>query len=323
MKKVICLMVCLLMCLSLTMPVQAASDAFVPSITYKETPAVGNVVLDIPEEVLEAEDVPEEIVEKIEEKGDGFKILDGCIVLTSITQAEKALTDITQEARDTLLDLYEELKQDSGLLLDVLLEVTEQIESSDIVPEGSETVADDSGKKPDGSGKKPDDSGKESDKSGKKFWDFIKNPWGSNKKSENSEKKSKARDYVVLQLVDISFQQHHCVDSRHWHHEALEQEHTSVTMDFDLGVAPDVDVVVLTYNDKKWTPIKSVVNNGDGTVTCVFEHFCPVAFCVEVLEEEAAEGELALSDLIPWILALIMSFVLFVIVIIDRKKEHK
>ena len=32
-------------------------------------------------------------------------------------------------------------------------------------------------------------------------------------------------------------------------------------------------------------------NNGDGTVTCVFEHFCPVAFCVEVTEDSGDNGE--------------------------------
>ena len=36
-----------------------------------------------------------------------------------------------------------------------------------------------------------------------------------------------------------------------------------------------------------------MVDNGDGTYTCVFEHFCPVVFCVEAgaVEEIPTTGE--------------------------------
>ena len=37
----------------------------------------------------------------------------------------------------------------------------------------------------------------------------------------------------------------------------------------------------MTYNDGQWEPIRETRNNGDGTVTCLFEHLCPVAFFVE------------------------------------------
>ena len=49
---------------------------------------------------------------------------------------------------------------------------------------------------------------------------------------------------------------------------------------FDLGVAAGDEVVVMTYKNDQWNPIVSTKNNGDGTVTCTFEHLCPVAFSV-------------------------------------------
>ena len=64
------------------------------------------------------------------------------------------------------------------------------------------------------------------------------------------------------------------------HPKMLEPEGVTFRITFDLGVAADEKIYTLTYKEGEWNPIVSTVNNGDGTVTCVFEKLCPIAFCV-------------------------------------------
>lgn len=87
-------------------------------------------------------------------------------------------------------------------------------------------------------------------------------------------------DYVVRELVDISFKKTPCIEAEHTHEDELEEEGIVLTAVLDLGVSADEKVVILSYRDGVWTEAVSTVNNGDGTVTCVLEHFCPVAICV-------------------------------------------
>lgn len=84
-----------------------------------------------------------------------------------------------------------------------------------------------------------------------------------------------SQSMVIRDLFDITFL---CGD----HPEMLEKVGVVLTLTFDLGVKPDQDVSVMTYKDGKWNDIEKIVNNGDGTVTCTFEHLCPVAFSVAV-----------------------------------------
>ena len=84
MRKVICLMAVLLMCLTLVMPAAAAGDTFVPSISYKDGP-----------EITEAEQ--------------NGKAVTGCVVVTSLKEAKEKTTDIGQDDRDLLWDVYNKL----------------------------------------------------------------------------------------------------------------------------------------------------------------------------------------------------------------------
>lgn len=80
-------------------------------------------------------------------------------------------------------------------------------------------------------------------------------------------------DMVIRDLFDITFL---CGD----HPEQLEDAGVVLVLTFDLGVKADEDVSVMTYKEGAWNDIEKITNNGDGTVTCVFEHLCPVAFSV-------------------------------------------
>lgn len=185
MKKVLCLLISLVLCIGMVMPVLAAENNFVPSVTYKDGPGVTDATMN-------DEDV------------------DDCVVVTTIEEAENKSTDISQDDRDLLLEVYEELKNGN---MELPLE----------------------------------------------------------------------DDYVIRDLVDVSFEYEDCREiEEHGHKdEKLKEEGVTLTVTFELGVGPYEDVVVVAYIDGQWVAIEDVTNNGDGTVTCVFEDICPVAFAVK------------------------------------------
>jgi len=218
MKKIACFAFVLLLCAGLTATAFAATGTFVPSITYKDGPDVEDVVLG-------GEDVSE------------------CLEVTSITEAEEGSTDISQQDRDELLDVYEKLEEGS---------MTLPIEGD---------------------------------------------------------------DYVIRELVDVSFKKSVCIDEEHGKEEELAKEGVTISVTFDLGVDADTEVKVFTYVDGKWSPAVSVTNNGDGTVTCVFEDICPVAFCVQKDAETVAPetGDNAGSQLYIWIAIMVISLAAIIV----------
>lgn len=88
MKKIISLIIAVLLFAGLVCPALASENVFVPSISYKDGP-----------EIVEAEQ-------------DG-KDVAGCLVVTTITQAREKTTDIYQEDRDLLLEVYKKLDNGS------------------------------------------------------------------------------------------------------------------------------------------------------------------------------------------------------------------
>ena len=83
MKKLICLFTVLVLCLSMAAPAFAAD--FVPSIDYKDGPGI-----------VKGEQEDKDVTD--------------CLVISTIKQAEDKVTDITQDDRDLLLQVYDELK---------------------------------------------------------------------------------------------------------------------------------------------------------------------------------------------------------------------
>lgn len=225
MKKVFCIMAVLVVCLTLLSPAFAAEDTFVPSISYKDSP-----------EIDDAEMSDEEV--------------DDCLVVTSLKGAADKSTDIAQEARDLLLDVYKELEAgDMKLALE----------------EG----------------------------------------------------------YIVRELVDVSWKNAACVENEHSHKDEHEKKGVTVTLDLDLGLSTDYDLIVFAYHDGQWEPIESAVNNGDGTITCVFEHFCPAAFCVRERTGGSDTGDPAGRDLILWIALMAVSAVAILVLILRRRKSGR
>lgn len=185
MKRVGYLVIALALCMSLTISAFATEDTFVPSITYKDGPSI------------------------ISAKMDG-KDVSTCMVVTTLKAAEEKSTDITQDERDTLLKVYEDLE-------------------------------------------------------------------------EGITKLPTEENYVIRELIDLSFKYDECRKSEG--HDAkdqmLKKEAITLTVDFDLGVSANDEIMVFVYIDGEWKPIENAHNNGDGTVTCIFEDICPIVFAVK------------------------------------------
>lgn len=218
-------------------------DGFVPSITYKD----GVDILDITTNITNGNG---------ESVGEG---IDECVVVTSIAEARNKSTDISQDDRDLLLDVYEQLL--------------------------------------DGSMKLP-----------------LKD------------------DYVIKELVDISFKHEGCRQiEEHGHKDAgLKQDDVTLTIRFDLNVAQDENFAVLAYVDGAWEEVESVQVNADGTVTCVFEDICPVAFAHEANAEanKAASNTDATNpwtgDIIAmWVIIMVVCAAGIVAVVVIMKKNRK
>ena len=230
MKKLISVLVVLVLCCSLVLPVFATTgEAFVPSISYKDGPDVDDAILD----------------EDGEKEG-----VDGCVVVTTIEQAKEKTTDITQDDRDLLIEVYEALK------------------------DGSMTL--------------PIDG-----------------------------------DYVIWELFDLSFEHEDCrVIEEHGHKdEKLKAEDTTLTVTFDLGIDPAEKITVLAYVDGEWVLVEAK-NNGDGTLTCVFEDICPVVFCREkgFNDQIPQTGDEFGRNLGLWIALMVVSAAAIVVLVISRRK---
>ncbi len=115
---------------------------------------------------------------------------------------------------------------------------------------------------------------------------------------------------VIRDLFDVSWL---CGEDRipdHPDHpEIVAPKDVVVRVTFDLGVSKNAKVYAMSYKNSAWNPIVSTVNNGDGTVTCVFEDFCPVAFCVgdSYVTPPAQTGDT--SNITLWIVLMSVSAV--------------
>lgn len=227
MRKLICVILALMVCAALASPVLAADGSFVPSISYKDGPG-------------------------LETAEQGGEEISGCVVVTSIPQAREKTTDIYQEDRDLLLEVYQAL-------------------------------------------------------------------------SQGTMKLPLEEDYVIRDLVDVSFRKSECVEPGHGHKEELAKDGTTITLTFDLGIKNGVELAVLSYVDGEWIPAVSVVNNGDGTVTCVFEDICPVAFCLEAGYDykPPKTGDEFGQQLPLWIALMAVSLTAIVVLVLWYNRKNK
>ena len=134
-------------------------------------------------------------------------------------------------------------------------------------------------------------------------------------KKELGEEKT-VNDLIVRDLFDVTL-----LDDEA--HETLIDDEHHLLLTFNLGIKNDEYVTAIKFNPStdKWETIRDVVNNGDGTVTCEFDHLCPIAFLVEDTADSAQTGDDSVS-LYVWIaIAAVASGLIVVLFVFKNKKE--
>ncbi len=101
----------------------------------------------------------------------------------------------------------------------------------------------------------------------------------------------------------------------------IDAEHRLVVK-FNIGIEKGKAVFAMKYNENnEWEPVTAIHNNGDGTVTCEFDHLCPIAFLVEDTSSSAQTGDNSVS-LYVWVaIAAVAAGLMVVLVILKNKKE--
>lgn len=118
---------------------------------------------------------------------------------------------------------------------------------------------------------------------------------------------------IVRDLFDVSWM---CTE----HPAIVEPKGVTVTITFNIGVDANTDVVVMSYKNNTWAEIVSVKNNGNGTITCVFEDFCPVAISVPVPGQGPDDtGDKA--DITLWVTLLTVSALAVVALVVLRRRD--
>jgi len=121
---------------------------------------------------------------------------------------------------------------------------------------------------------------------------------------------------VIRDLFDVRW---NCEE----HPEMVLPDGVYFEITFDLGVMPDVEIFAMTYDEegKDWHPIVKTVNNGDGTVTCTFEHLCAVAFAMPVAAASVPQTEpQSTSFAWGWLVAFAVAAVAVVVMMTKKKK---
>ena len=97
---------------------------------------------------------------------------------------------------------------------------------------------------------------------------------------------------------------------------------TTIEITFDLGVSAKTNVMAFAYRNGAWDRVK-LTNNGDGTVSSDFTHFCPVAFLVAESETGLSPDTGDASNIALWITLLVVSVAAIItLVVITLRKRN-
>lgn len=241
MKKVLSVLLIVAMMCGVMCAVSAAETEFVPSINEKPAPEL-------------VQDEHGNVGQILDANGNVIAFVSmNCLVVTPVSQAENS-DDITEEAKDTLLDVY-----------DALTDGNMQLPAEELDPNLSHD------------------------------------------------------ELVVRDLFDLSWDCNHNPS----HEEMVEAEGVMLQVTFKAKAAANAEIHVMTYKNDEWNPIVSVTNNGDGTVTCVFEHLCPVAFVYGEDTTVPPTGFQFNAEMMLWIAVMAVSAVALATVVIARRKKEQ
>jgi hypothetical protein len=133
---------------------------------------------------------------------------------------------------------------------------------------------------------------------------------------EKHEANLDAANMVVRDLFDARWV---CEE----HRKMIEDKGITFEITFELGVVADAQIFVMTYDEAadEWSPIVKVVNNGDGTVTCTFEHLCAVAFSMPIAATNVPSDEVPTHNVLPWFIVLLLAVVGVVVILVTKNKK--
>ena len=103
MRRICAITLALLLLAALAVPCFAAENEFAPSIGYKDGPEIDKAEIDRKD--------PED--EDHEHQKEDAK---PCLIITTVIQAKKKETDISQDERDLLLDIYDKMSNNENTL---------------------------------------------------------------------------------------------------------------------------------------------------------------------------------------------------------------
>lgn len=129
--------------------------------------------------------------------------------------------------------------------------------------------------------------------------------------------------FVIRELVDVSWKQVGCVEAEHPHEEDLKKDSVTVTLELEMGITAENELLVYAYHNGQWDQVKDVKINGDGTITCVFEHFCPVAFTVRQEPGGSQTGDVAGENLMRYVVLMTLSAVAVAVLMLRRRKHTR
>ena len=353
MKRILCMVLSLALCLSLALPV-AAKDKFVPSITYKDKPTFvpvnpdktdkeENKDKDKPEKEDKDKDKPEkedkDKSNKEDSKDKDNKKEDKVVI--GVTKKEKDKPDDKEQSGDkdkpgekpdgkepekpddknkpgdhpgqeSEAEPEEEFEHISDIY-DTCLIITAVSEAMNTTEQVAEQIDDQSAAHVEVG------TDKHIAETLKHVYEELNN--GNMKLPYEKVENCKAEDMVILELLDISWVCGKPEDD-HNHEEQVRPEKVVFDLTLALGVAPDARVVIMTYDEHtgEWDPIPKVINNGDGSVTCTFEHFCPIAISIE---QPSAAEETAAANIGMWVAVMLAAAAGVVVVLLGMRKKQK
>lgn len=132
--------------------------------------------------------------------------------------------------------------------------------------------------------------------------------------TEKLEEGLRPEEVVIRDLVDITL-----ICKEDPSHTARLANGGKLVITFEMKGLKETDAIhVMSYKNNAWNPIAKVVNNGDGTITCTFDHLCPVAFVVD--KSLSDTGDIFRTELLFWSVALIASAAALVVVVSKRRQ---
>lgn len=272
MKKVISLITVLVLCVALAVPAFATTVGFVPSITAKPAPelVVGDTTVKVDGTEANTGVEGEDIVPVVEVKNETKEVVytapvvDLVVTAVSQVQDEKAAESvvISDEAVETLKEAYTQLNKENVKLSEEEPELMEQMKEQLVAQLAAQVVM------------QMEEQGATTEE--------IEAAVAAATESAVADVAAIVDSAVVTALFDVTILSEEL-------QEYLDIEGHTIDLTFKADVPEDYYVIVMVYKENKWQTIENVAVNDDGTITCTFAHFCPVAILTAPIEAAVAD----------------------------------